>query len=1011
MARSWGERLWSAAAFQFCFIGAVALLKPAANALVLSYFNASVLPWLYLGASLITGALAISGGRGRRPASPAWLAFWGGLTSLGLALGLWLEVPLLSVVAYLFAEAFAMQVSLAFWATVGDAFDARESRRAFTWINGVGMAGAIVGGLLAELFARRAGVLAMMVVGGLLLLVGSAVMRLHRSDLDARPAHVAARRASLKEIFSLPYTRHLALFILGYAQLQILADFVFRQRAVASLTQADMAALFGSHQVWTGVFCVAFQFVLAEPLLRRLGILRYVGLVPGGLGVLVAVTLVVPSVWSAWALKVFEGASSWSLLPVAMQLLYAPLPDEARDGARRSIDGLLRKAGVGIAGVVLLVLAPRLGSNGVLALAGGLCVGMGWLLWRLRSQYVEAVHARVAGVSHWGVSVADEGLLGDALRSPSVERALRAADLLQQAGLVTVEHARRLLAHPHEHAQLKGVALAEAGRFVSVARQLEAMVAAPAKAPRVAAMWALAQLDPERAAVVLTEQLSSSDTADVAAAVGGLLSIDEARFPLAHERLEGLLSRCSTAAASERREVARMLGRLRPAPPRLKVLKELLDDPVVSVRRIAIGAIGASGAVELAPRLIRFLSWRDERRVARDALAMLGDAAVPLVGSALDDRSRALALRLQLPRVLRRIGTQAAFDVLLFSNGVDDPSLIYRVGAALSLLHESRPELVVDGARVLAALERRREATPRLVTAWVDARFTLGETSLLTRVLRDRIDQSLKLSFALLGLLHDGRALGRVQSHLMGGDVRRRAWALELAENLLSPEEQVALRPQLEIVTGALPRPSPEGIEPALAWLTRSDDYVLRACSRRVARALDRWAEPVREDDMNEHIVRRLFALEGVEVFAQSDVDDLAAIAAVAKEQDFHRGDQIYAEGDPGDALYVIVEGEVEARTAGEVVLTMRARESFGETSLFDGAPRINEVVALAETRTLVIDRRDFLDLLADRPELLTGMFRVLSRQLKSMVVEVAARRASQEIPVVAPQHDEPQSK
>jgi CRP-like cAMP-binding protein len=146
---------------------------------------------------------------------------------------------------------------------------------------------------------------------------------------------------------------------------------------------------------------------------------------------------------------------------------------------------------------------------------------------------------------------------------------------------------------------------------------------------------------------------------------------------------------------------------------------------------------------------------------------------------------------------------------------------------------------------------------------------------------------------------------------------------------------------------------------------------------------------------MSDITVRRLFALEGVEIFAQSDVDDLAAVAGVAKEQSFRKGERIYAEGDPGDALYVIVEGSAEARRDDEVVLTMKARESFGETSLFDGAPRINEVVATADTKVLMIDRRDFLDLLGDRPELLGGMFRVMSRQLKTMVVEVAARRAN----------------
>jgi CRP-like cAMP-binding protein len=182
-----------------------------------------------------------------------------------------------------------------------------------------------------------------------------------------------------------------------------------------------------------------------------------------------------------------------------------------------------------------------------------------------------------------------------------------------------------------------------------------------------------------------------------------------------------------------------------------------------------------------------------------------------------------------------------------------------------------------------------------------------------------------------------------------------------------------------------------------------SDDFVLRACARKVARLLGHWNEPNREDDMNDQTLQKLFALEGIEIFAQSDVDDLAAIAAVAKEQRFRKDEVVYAEGDPGDALYVIIEGSVEARRDDEVVLTMHARESFGETSLFDGTPRINSVVATSDTRTLVIDRRDFLDLLADRPELLTGMFRVLSRQLKTMVVEVAARRATTgDVPTVA---------
>jgi HEAT repeat protein len=993
-AASWTRRLWPAASFQFCFIAALAMLKPAANALVLSRFQASLLPWLYISGSAITGGLAVAGARRRLRPSPIVLSALGGLMSVALLAGAWLEQPGVPVIAYLFAEAFATQVALAFWGRVSDAFDAREARSAFTWINGVGMSGAIFGGSLAQVLARHAGTLALLGAGAALLFAGAVLLSFHRSALEP-PHHGELPWVSWRGSLRTPYTQLLAGFILAYATLQIFTDFVFRERAVAHLAEADMADLFAAHQLWTGVFCVAFQFVLAEALLKRLGLLRYVGLVPTVLGGLVVFAWLVPTVSSAWVLKVAEGAASWAVLPVAMQLLYAPLPDEARDAARRTIDGLLRKVGMGLAGAVLLGLGQLAGAAGVLAAAAVLCLAMGAAVLAIRPRYVEVVHTRVAGVSATDAFLADERILVEALDSPSSERVLRALELLEHAGLLRDAQVRALLEHPQAAVRERAVELAQQRRVTSAARALEALVASSERRPRDAAVWALAELNPERAAMVLPDLLGSPDVGLRCAAVGGLLSIEERRFPEARQALQQLLERLPGAAAAERREVAKLLGRLPPNGPREEALKRLLDDGDASVRRLAIASVGRGRVLELAPRLLRFLSWRDERRHARDALAALGDAVVPLLASTLDDRQRSLSLRLQLPRVLRQVATQAAFDALLFSSANDDPSLHYRVGVALAQVHDQRPSIAVDAGRVREALERRRDTSLSLAHVWVDTRAAVGDVSLLTRVLKDRLEQGLELSVWLLGLLHEARALRRAYAHLVGPDPRRRAWALELFDNLLTAEEQALVRPQLALWAEGPPEADPDRFDTSLELLAHSDDFVMRACARQVGRWLGHWPQLIREDDMNEHTVRKLFALEGVEIFAQSDVDDLAAVAAAAREESFKKGEQIYAEGDPGDALYVIVDGSVEARREGEVVLTMRARESFGETSLFDGAPRINEVVALADTRTLVIDRRDFLDLLADRPELLTGMFRVLSRQLKSMVVEVAARRST----------------
>ncbi len=1002
MARSLSARLGPAAAFQFCFIGAIAMLKPGANALTLSRFNSSALPWLYMAAAFIAAALALLGGEGTRRRNPGYLALFGALCAAALAVGLWLRLPMVALAAYLFSEVFATQVSLSFWGAMGEAFDAREARRAFSWINGVGMSGAIVGGFLAQVLARTAGAGALLVGGASFLLIGVVAWRFHRVDVDVGAGRAKpSGRTGWREVLSKPYTQWMGAVVLGLSLLQQLTDFVFRQRAAEHLVEADMADLFASHQLWTGVFCVIFQFALAEVLLRKLGILKYAALVPITLAALTIGTWLIPSVWSAWALKVFEAASSWSLMPVAMQLMYAPLPDDLRDGARRVIDGLVRKSGMAIAGVLILGLATAVGVDGVLMLVLLVCAGVGWALWKIRPRYVEAVHARVAGFDAAGTFDGEERLLTEAIKSSSPEHALRAADLLERTGLMQEAHVRLLLAHPQERVQTRGVALAESLKLTALARQLEALIVLGSRRPRDSAIWALAKLSAERARVVLPPLLKETDIGVLTSAIGGLLSLPGPEDASARQMLDALLARGVDAPPAERREVARLVGRLG-KPELARFLIAFLDDSDVSVRRVAIEATGQGRFIELAPRLLRFLSWRDDRRAARESLASLGDAAVGLIAATLEDRSRARTLRLQLPRVLRLIATQSAFDALLFSGPQDEPALHYRVGIALAQLHDEHPEFTVDAQRQLEALRRRRDASVALIEPYRDCRAALGEDSLLTRVLCDRLDQSMELSFWLLGLRHDARALRRAHAQLLGTDGRRRAWALELLDNVLTLEERELVSHHVDAHHRSLPFGAASRMRDHLLVLSASDDFIVKACARTVGRRLGLWTPLHREDEMNETIVKRLFALEGVEIFARSDVDDVAAVAAVAKEQSFAKGARVYSEGDPGDALYVIVEGSMAARRDGETVMTMKAKESFGETSLFDGAPRINEVIATSDSRTLVIDRRDFLDLLADRPELLAGMFRVLSRQLKSMVVEVTNRRSTTgELPAV----------
>ena len=105
--------------------------------------------------------------------------------------------------------------------------------------------------------------------------------------------------------------------------------------------------------------------------------------------------------------------------------------------------------------------------------------------------------------------------------------------------------------------------------------------------------------------------------------------------------------------------------------------------------------------------------------------------------------------------------------------------------------------------------------------------------------------------------------------------------------------------------------------------------------------------------------------LERAPVFSSLPPEILAAITAEGVERTFEAGEFVVREGDPGDELFVILEGEARVERKGSPLATFGAGEFFGEVAVFDGRPRSADVVAATPLRTLAISRelvREALD-------------------------------------------------
>jgi CRP-like cAMP-binding protein len=130
----------------------------------------------------------------------------------------------------------------------------------------------------------------------------------------------------------------------------------------------------------------------------------------------------------------------------------------------------------------------------------------------------------------------------------------------------------------------------------------------------------------------------------------------------------------------------------------------------------------------------------------------------------------------------------------------------------------------------------------------------------------------------------------------------------------------------------------------------------------------------------------KVLFLKGIDLFSTLAGEDLAEIALIAEEIERDAGETIVAEGDPGDALYFVLDGRVRVHKAGRTVAELGAREVFGEMAILDPGPRSASVTALTDVTLLTIGRDDFDDIMRDRPEVPIGVIKVLVRRLRDAI-------------------------
>ena len=141
-------------------------------------------------------------------------------------------------------------------------------------------------------------------------------------------------------------------------------------------------------------------------------------------------------------------------------------------------------------------------------------------------------------------------------------------------------------------------------------------------------------------------------------------------------------------------------------------------------------------------------------------------------------------------------------------------------------------------------------------------------------------------------------------------------------------------------------------------------------------------------------VIEKMMLLRQVPIFAELDPDDLEELADVVEERRVEAGRELFREGDPGDAVYLVIKGGVTVFTGGSgdrperVLSQLGAGACIGEMAVLDASPRSATVRAHERTRLLRVPGEGFKNVMSERPEMSQAIVAELVKRMRGMMAQ-----------------------
>ena len=132
-------------------------------------------------------------------------------------------------------------------------------------------------------------------------------------------------------------------------------------------------------------------------------------------------------------------------------------------------------------------------------------------------------------------------------------------------------------------------------------------------------------------------------------------------------------------------------------------------------------------------------------------------------------------------------------------------------------------------------------------------------------------------------------------------------------------------------------------------------------------------------------LIEKVLVLKSLNLFKDTPENVLADLAPLMKEIQYEQGTEIFKEGEIGDSMYIIQQGNIKIHKGPTTLAILKEKEVFGELSLLDADTRSASATADTDCTLYKIDQEPFYELMDERPEVAKGFIKILCQRLRTM--------------------------